>query len=200
MFCYQESLWYTSCSWKKNIKSLNQIYEKWAGWRWLSPAVLTAHCCSRFAVNVLGENALALTAVSPSLLQADKVETEQLAHQIGAQHHFFESTEIQDARCLANTPERCYFCKHDVYDHLVDHAKELGFDVNKTINLMSLRTKCGNLQITWEIAVGCPKKGVYGGHTPPIYTFFWTHLFCCSLENQCLFQKTNRNPLDRKVI
>lgn len=81
----------------------------------------------KVAAATLGEKAIALTAVSPSLPTADRLETEELAQQIGVKHILIESTEAEDQRYLANSPNRCYFCKHDVYTHLVEYAQEHGF-------------------------------------------------------------------------
>ncbi len=79
------------------------------------------------AKDVLGENVIAITAVSPSLPSADKDETQQLARHIGVRHIFIESTEAEDQRYLENSPERCYFCKNDVYTHIIAYAQEHGF-------------------------------------------------------------------------
>jgi pyridinium-3,5-biscarboxylic acid mononucleotide sulfurtransferase len=79
------------------------------------------------AKRVLGEHVIAITAVSPSLPAAEKEETQRLADQIGAKHIFIESTEAEDQRYLENSPERCYFCKNDVYTHIIAYAQEHGY-------------------------------------------------------------------------
>jgi pyridinium-3,5-biscarboxylic acid mononucleotide sulfurtransferase len=79
------------------------------------------------AKEALGENVIAITAVSPSLSTADKDETEKLARHMGVQHIFIESTEAEDQRYLDNSPERCYFCKNDVYTHIIAYAHEHGY-------------------------------------------------------------------------
>lgn len=81
----------------------------------------------KVAFDTLGKNAIALTAVSPSLPMADKAETEEIARQIGVDHVFIESTEADNPDYLANTPNRCFFCKTDVYTHLAAYAQESGY-------------------------------------------------------------------------
>jgi len=79
------------------------------------------------AKQALGDEVVAITAVSPSLPTAEREETQRLASQIGVKHVFIESTEAQDQRYLENSPERCYFCKNDVYTHIMTYAQEHGY-------------------------------------------------------------------------
>jgi uncharacterized protein len=80
----------------------------------------------RIAYEILGERAIAVTAVSASLPQYERAEAEQIAEQIGARHILIESHETEDNRYLANAPNRCYFCKTEVYDLLLDLAQKEG--------------------------------------------------------------------------
>lgn len=74
----------------------------------------------------LGERAVALTAVSPSLAKAELEEAREIAARFGFSHVLLESHEIEDPRYLENTPQRCYWCKHSVYDLLLQYAQEHG--------------------------------------------------------------------------
>ena len=80
----------------------------------------------KVAYETLGERAVAATAVSASLPEYERVEAEQIAQQIGARHILIESYETEDDRYLANAPNRCYFCKSEVYDVLLDIAQKEG--------------------------------------------------------------------------
>jgi uncharacterized protein len=68
-----------------------------------------------------------MTAVSASLTSAEKGEAEEIARLIGARHVLVESNETEDAHYLANAPNRCYFCKTETYDLLVDYARRNGY-------------------------------------------------------------------------
>jgi uncharacterized protein len=76
----------------------------------------------------LGERAVALTAVSPSLPARELAEAQEIARQIGARHILIHSREVEDSRYLENTPSRCYFCKSEVYMQLLQRANELGIN------------------------------------------------------------------------
>jgi uncharacterized protein len=78
------------------------------------------------SVQVLGNDAVALTAVSPSLAPQEGAEAKQLAEQLGARHLLIETNEVNDPRYAANPVNRCYFCKTELYGVAVEHARRLG--------------------------------------------------------------------------
>ncbi|MDA2934651.1 ATP-dependent sacrificial sulfur transferase LarE [Acidobacteria bacterium AH-259-D05] len=78
------------------------------------------------SVDVLKQNAVALTAVSPSLAEREGAEARRLARQLGARHLLVETHELDDPRYAANPVNRCYFCKTEVYGMAVKEACRLG--------------------------------------------------------------------------
>ena len=68
------------------------------------------------AVAVVGEGAVALTAVSPSLAPEEGADARRLAEQLGARHVLIETHELDDPRYAANPLNRCYFCKVETYE------------------------------------------------------------------------------------
>ena len=81
----------------------------------------------KVAYDVLGERVVAMTAVSASLPAAERAEAEQIAQGIGARHILVDSDETSDPEYLANTPNRCFFCKKETYGKLTSYAGEHGF-------------------------------------------------------------------------
>ncbi|MCX6081718.1 MAG: ATP-dependent sacrificial sulfur transferase LarE [Chloroflexi bacterium] len=79
------------------------------------------------AGNELGLNAVAVTGVSPSLPIADLDEARAIAHQFGFTHVLIDSHELDDPNYQSNTPQRCYWCKHEVYGLLSRYARENGY-------------------------------------------------------------------------
>jgi uncharacterized protein len=78
------------------------------------------------ARELLGDRAAALTAHSPSVPQAERAEARALAERLGARHIEVESREGEDPRYLENSPERCYFCKSELYRLCDDNCRALG--------------------------------------------------------------------------
>ena len=83
----------------------------------------------KVAHEVLSDRAIALTAVSASLAASDRLEAQEIAHQIGVRHILVETDEISQLEYLANNANRCFFCKNDTYDKLANYAKAHGFKV-----------------------------------------------------------------------
>jgi len=79
------------------------------------------------AVESLGENALAVTGVSPSLAEAERDEAAALARRLGARHRWIETGELEQPGYVANAPDRCYFCKADLFERLQAVARAEGY-------------------------------------------------------------------------
>ena len=79
------------------------------------------------AGRALGDAALALTAVSPSLAPEEGAEARRLARELGTRHLLVETHELDDPRYASNPLNRCYFCKTELYSTAVEHARRLGF-------------------------------------------------------------------------
>ena len=78
------------------------------------------------AVDVLGDRAIALTAVSPSLAPEEGEAARRLSAQLGARHVLVDTYELDDPRYATNPINRCYFCKTEVYSQAVQEAAQLG--------------------------------------------------------------------------
>lgn len=111
----------------------------------------------------LGHNAVAVTAVSPSLPLADLEEAKAIAQQFGCGHVLIESHELDDPNYQANTPLRCYFCKHEVYGELVEYARahDFTFIIDGT-----------NLNDVGDIRPGRKAAAEYGVRSPLIEAQF----------------------------
>ena len=78
------------------------------------------------AVQVLGQHAVALTAISPSLAPEESEAVKTLADTIGARLVLVDTYELDDPRYADNPVNRCYFCKTEVYGRAVAKAAQLG--------------------------------------------------------------------------
>src|SRR3954451_3123706 len=77
----------------------------------------------------LGEKTVAVTAVSDSLASGELEEAEALARQIGIKHRVIRTEEFADPNYLRNNPDRCYFCKSELYGRLSGLLGSLEVDV-----------------------------------------------------------------------
>ncbi len=78
------------------------------------------------AYEALGDAATAVTAVSESLGAGELEEAESLARKIGIRHRVVRTEEFADPNYLRNQPDRCYFCKSELYSRLSGMLEVLG--------------------------------------------------------------------------
>ena len=76
------------------------------------------------AHDVLGDKALAVTAVSPTLPESEEQDARDMAADIGIRHLVVHSTEFSDPEFVKNPKNRCYICKKIRFTALVDLAKQ----------------------------------------------------------------------------
>lgn len=80
------------------------------------------------AHDVLGDKALAVTAVSPTLPESEEQDARDMAADIGIRHLVVHSTEFSDPEFVKNPKNRCYICKKIRFTALVDLAKQEGYN------------------------------------------------------------------------
>lgn len=80
----------------------------------------------KVAHQVLGENVLAVTAVSETLPPGELEEAMTLAASIGARHRIIRSEEMANSAFQVNPRNRCYYCKEELYSRLTALARAEG--------------------------------------------------------------------------
>ncbi len=84
----------------------------------------------KVALNAVGpENVLAATGVSPSLAARELDSVKQLCQVLNAPLELVDTAEMDDPNYAANTSERCFFCKNDLFGKLTEVAKKKGYAV-----------------------------------------------------------------------
>jgi len=79
----------------------------------------------KVARDVLGRNlAKAVTAESESVSLRELDLAKILAHELDVEHKVIRTHELNNADYKANPKNRCYFCKTELYDHLLPVARE----------------------------------------------------------------------------
>lgn len=78
------------------------------------------------AVQALGDRAVALTAVSPTLPIEETEAAVALARELGARHELIDAHELENEAYAANTGDRCYHCKTELFSLAVRAAAARG--------------------------------------------------------------------------
>lgn len=82
---------------------------------------------ARVAHDVLGDKSLAVIADSESLPRHELEEALAIARRFSFAVRVIKTREIADPRYASNPVNRCYYCKHELFEHLVPIARAGGF-------------------------------------------------------------------------
>jgi len=77
---------------------------------------------------MLDDNAIALTIASPQLPRDELEEAKQLAAQIGITHIIIDGNLLDASWFEDNPPDRCYICKKDALNVLLEYCQEHGLE------------------------------------------------------------------------
>ena len=80
----------------------------------------------KVAVDVLGENVLAVIASSETYPEKERDEAVKLAKKLNVRHKVIQTKELENPDFAHNPPERCYFCKMELFSKLKDIAESEG--------------------------------------------------------------------------
>lgn len=108
------------------------------------------------AHDVLGEDALAVTAVSPSLARREREGAAALARRYGWQHRIVETHEVERPEYARNAADRCYWCKDELFEVLAPIAAERGAAIAVGTNTDDLGDHRPGLRAARERAVRSP--------------------------------------------
>ena len=76
----------------------------------------------------LGLNALCVTGQSASLPVYQRAELDRIVERFGFQHEIIQTDELENPDYRANNPNRCFFCKDELYSklELVARSRNIG--------------------------------------------------------------------------
>jgi len=88
------------------------------------------------AQQVLGDNAVAITADSASIPESHKRDAEAFATQFGIRHEYIQTYEFENPDYVANNSDRCFHCKDELFRCMEQVGEERGiphivYGVNK---------------------------------------------------------------------
>jgi uncharacterized protein len=81
---------------------------------------------ARAAREAVGDRAVLVTADSETYPAAELQETKRLAEFLGMRHVIVQTRELENPQYALNSPNRCYFCKEELFGKLGPIAREQG--------------------------------------------------------------------------
>jgi pyridinium-3,5-biscarboxylic acid mononucleotide sulfurtransferase len=80
------------------------------------------------ATELLGQCATVVFAHSPLYPPHEREEAEALAKKLGFRFTTIETDELENSQFVANSPDRCYYCKRELFQQLRGIAAAEGLD------------------------------------------------------------------------
>ncbi|BAZ87186.1 ATP-dependent sacrificial sulfur transferase LarE [Dolichospermum compactum] len=114
-------------SWTEQLEQLKELFREMDQALIAYSGGVDSTLVAKIAYDVLGDRALAVTAVSPSLLPEELEDAKIQAATIGISHKVVQTQEMDNPNYTSNPVNRCYFCKSELHDTLKPLALELGY-------------------------------------------------------------------------
>jgi TIGR00268 family protein len=113
----------------------------------------------KVAADVLGDQALAVTARSSTYPEREYREAEAFAKDLGVRHIVIDSEELDIDGYAENPVNRCYYCKHELFEKVKETARQNGIRyVADGSNLDDLGDYRPGMQAVKELEVVSPLK------------------------------------------
>ena len=142
---------------KEYIKSLGSVAVAFSGGVDSTFLLRTAH-------DVLGDRVIAVTASSCSFPERELREAQKFCRENGIAHEVCESEELDIDGFRQNPLNRCYLCKHELFEKMIGIAAEKGFEnVAEGSNMDDMGDYRPGLQAIAELKVKSPLRfaGLY---------------------------------------
>ncbi len=78
----------------------------------------------KVASSVLGDRVVAVTATSETYPSGELAEASKNVKMLGVRHIIINTNELDDERFASNPPERCYYCKTELFSKLTALARQ----------------------------------------------------------------------------
>ena len=111
----------------------------------------------KVAKDTLKENVIAVTAVSLTYPARELEEAKKIARALEEKHILIETGELENPQFTSNPPERCYFCKSELFSRLKKIAKEKNIEhVIDGSNADDLRDVRPGMKAAKELGIRSP--------------------------------------------
>lgn len=114
--------------WEPKLQTLRGLLRSRARWVIAFSGGIDSVLLLAVAARECGEGVVAMTAVSPTLPERERLDCERTARDLGVRLLLVESGEMDVEGFASNPRDRCFFCKTELYRLARAEAVRLGID------------------------------------------------------------------------
>ena len=81
----------------------------------------------KIAKDILNGEVIAVTALSPTYPGREEAAARNIARDLGVKHFLIKTNELDRTSFTRNPPDRCYFCKKELFSRLKAFGKQKGY-------------------------------------------------------------------------
>lgn len=109
---------------QRKLKQLQQILQDLGSCAIAYSGGMDSTFLIKVAYDVLGKNALAVTAASSIYPQKELLDAKRFAKAIGVPHVIIQSKDLNIPGFFQNPPDRCYYCKRELFHKIQQIAQK----------------------------------------------------------------------------
>ena len=122
----------------KKQEALKQYFEKLGSVAVAFSSGVDSTYLLKVAHDVLGERAIAVTASSCSFPKRELGEAEAFCRKENIRHFITESEELEIEGFAQNPKNRCYLCKHELFEKILKIAEEKKINAKSIMGTIAL--------------------------------------------------------------
>ena len=141
---------------ERKLKKLREIINAYPGAVVAFSGGVDSSLLLAIAKEILKENVIAVTAVSPIHPSAEMRAARKFSRKLGCRHRILHTRELADKKFVRNTPARCYYCKSSLFRQIKKIASSHGFFVIEGTNRTDLRDYRPGIRALRELGIHSP--------------------------------------------